>query len=66
MPGTFLSDEEGFFLFFVFFPITGSREVYRENMPSVLGLDNCSQVTVRIIFYQDKFRRVKSHISWER
>lgn len=28
-------------------------------MPPVLGLDDCSQVTVRITFYQDKFRIAK-------
>lgn len=55
----------GFFFFF-FSPPVVSREAYWENMPSVLGLDDCPQITLRIIFYQDKFRIVKWQISWER
>lgn len=55
MSGTFLSDKEEFFVFLT----TGSREFYRKNLPPVLGLDDCSQVSVRIAFYQDKFRIAK-------
>lgn len=52
--------------FICLFLTVGTREVYRENMPSVLGLDDCTHVTVRTVFYQEKFRIVKWQISWER
>lgn len=32
----------------------------------MLGLDGCTHVTVRIVFYQEMLRIVKWQISWER
>lgn len=35
-------------------------------MPSLLDCDDCTHVTVRIVFHQEKFRTVKWQSSWER